>query len=486
MQSGLDILHDIDQAIHQTRQAVNELAQLPARTAAQFADVERKRAAAYNLIARERLKLVESGGGGALGYADEQAEQLLETHHAKIDHINDQIDRQLTALKALEMDRRALEKAAHKAVDTYDKAAAKAEAQILKTADYQAQFNIVQKLEGQARRAFDKLSIAQKDEAEKGKAYLQDPFFSYLHNRAYGTHQAKGWFLTRWLDRWVAALCDYPKAFQNYQRLKAIPERLKAHAQSLENQIAQEKTKLEALEAQMLDAQGVTTLHNASLEQQSKLDQCDEKIAEHEKTYHTLLQTRTELLSGEIGPYRKALSLLAHTLEKQDLPDLERLALQTLSPHDDTAIEQIRTLSDLSEALKEDHRETQILMQKHQHRLAELEQLRRKFKQQRYDAPASSFKHGELIRLLLRQLLAGAITAFEVWQQIERAQRTHPRYSDHGFGGKDWTEGLRRPRNTGGARRVPQRRSSTSRKPRQSLPKIKSPRGGGFRTGGGF
>jgi len=108
-----------------------------------------------------------------------------------------------------------------KAIDAYDKAAAKAEADLLKDPDYNTQLDTVERLESTVSRAEEKLALAKADEVSKGEPYRQDPFFTYLQKRGYGTKTAKGWFLTKWLDSGVARLAAYRQAAENYRLTKS-------------------------------------------------------------------------------------------------------------------------------------------------------------------------------------------------------------------------------------------------------------------------
>lgn len=117
-----------------------------------------------------------------------------------------------------------------------------------------------------------------------------------------------------------------------------------------------------------------------------------------------------------------------------------------------------------------------------------------------------------MIGALIGQVLAGMLSGNDLWRQIERAQKTISRGADIDFGGIDWEEAIRLPRNTrrrsrnrnsgidlgdifgggssrggwGGSRSSRTRpRTRRSRAPKVSFPKG-GRRGGGFKTGGGF
>ena len=491
MKSGLQTLHEIDRAIQRARGAVAEASRLPKSNAEALIDLRRQQSAAYDDIARHRLMLLEDGAGGELGYIDRQAGKLLEDHEKAQKKQGAVLDKAVIRIEALEKDRRKLEAEVTKAVDDYDKAAAKAEKEILLDPAYQQALDQVETAEGQVIRSSEKLELARQDEKDKGKPYRSDPFFNYLRKRGYGTKNAKGWALTKMLDAWVARLVKYRQTAENYQRLTAIPQRLENHVKSLEAHVFEVRDNLEKLEADILKEKGVTALHKASLKKQESLDQLDAKIEGAEREYETARSEHQSLAAGETGPYQEAVNIIADGLKRVKYSDLRRLAAQTTSREDDAAIEDIRDLARAADELEDDQREAKTLIKKYERTLRELEDVRRRFKHRRYDAPSSVFDN-DMVGAILLQVLAGAMSGDNLWRQIERAQRTIRRYSDNDFGGGDWTEGLRLPRATR-TRRSPRVRTSIPRMPRTSLPRrTSSPRRssgrsrGGFKTGGGF
>ncbi|NNE59164.1 MAG: hypothetical protein HKN36_13745 [Hellea sp.] len=492
MKSGLKTLHDIDTAIVKARSAVTEASLLPKRSAEALVELRRQQSLAYDKIAEERLGLISKGEGGELGYVDRQAGKYLKAHDKELAAMGSKLDKAVARIEKLESERRNLETKVNKAIDAYDKAAAKAEKEILKDPAYIAALDRVEQAENTVIRASEKLEVARQDELEKGAPYKNDPLFSYLHKRGYGTKKAKGWFLTKMLDSWVASIIKYRRAAENYQRLQAIPTRLGNHVKALEDKVLKARAALEKLEAEILEAKGVTALHKASIKAQSGLEKTDEKIAGAEREYSEIRAAHQSLLAGDTGSFREAINVVSEAMTRIKFNELRRLASQTTGRDDDRAIEEILDLARVSDELEDEQKEAKTLIRKYERTLKELEDIRRRFKSRRYDAPSSVFD-GNLVGALLLRVLAGALDGDSLWRQIERAQRTTRRYSDSDFGGVDWTEGLRLPR-TSRTHRSPRSRTSIPRMPRTSLPKVKLPRSsgrssgrsGGFRTGGGF
>ena len=502
MPSGLKTLHQIDAAIVQARANVSEASKLPGRVSAALADINRKRAKAYGHIAKVRLEDLDDGDApGDLGYVDRQAVKLLAAHEEEEARIGARIDDSLAVIAKIEADRRMQEKKVAAAIDAYDKTAQACQKKLIANPDYIALLTAVDTAEATTVRARAKQELAERETEEKGAPYRADKYFQYLQNRRYGTKAAKGWFLTKMLDGWIARRGGYRDAAVNYQKLLDIPVRLAAHVERLEAAEESARLALAAAEETALTESGAAALKDASLSEQAKLDAIDSDLEGREAEHQELRSRQSAVSGGDSVSYRKALDLLVSTLERKDLPSLQRLAAQTISRDDDQAVQNLAALADNARDLQKDQAKAQTLLKKYQKSLAEMEKLRRRFKSKRYDAPSSDFPGNGLIAALLGQAIAGLLDGDDIWEQIKRAQRTVRRRTDGDFGGVDWGEAMRLPRTSGGwgrssggwggggRPRRSSRRSPQIRIPRTRMPKIKFPSGGGgggFRTGGGF
>lgn len=504
MASGLKALHDIDRAITTARAHVTQAAKLPGRASDALAEISRKQIAAYGDIAKVRLEVIEDGGGdGSLGYVDRQAAKLLAAHAKEEARLMRKADASLAKIAKLEDARQVQEKTVETAVNAYEKSADACQRKLAKDPDYKALIAAEETAEATIIRAQAKQELAGADVEEKGAPYRDDPYFNYLQKRRYGTRDAKGWFLTKWFDGIIARRGKYREAALNYKKLTDIPGRLAGHVEALIERHQNAELALEAAEQAALKREGVTKLKQTSLSAQKKLDKIDANMELREEEHQSVRTKQAEVSGGDSAPYREAIEMLVNTLKRKNLPSLRRLASQTNSRDDDHAIARIVDLSHRTNDLQDDQEEAQALLAKYQSSLHDLEQLRRKFKNHRYDAPTSEFRRSNFMGTLLVQLVGGMLSSGDVWRQIERAQRTVVRRTSGGFGGGDWGDAMRLPRSSGsggwGGGRTTRRRKTPTRRTRapRRAPRTRTPRpprirlpksggGGGFRTGGGF
>ena len=151
----------------------------------------------------------------------------------------------------------------------------------------------------------------------------------------------------------------------------------------------------------------------------------------------------------------------------------------TPSKDDDAAVDELTEIRAHLPRIEEEATRNRALHEAHRERVAKLEEIRKRFKESRYDAVSSEFVNGALIATLLTQLLAGGVGLGDFWDALKKQQRYRqladprfgsgrfprggggPWHNPGGWGGGGWGGG-------GGGRRGG------------------GFGGGGFRTGGGF
>ena len=484
---GLDILHALDRQIAKSRAEVAKAQKLPERATDALLDLKARKSDAFDQIARDRLELLQQDDGGELGYADRQAKRLLGEHDAAIAKAEAELAAVTDELERLEKERREVEKTVADAVTAYDRAVADAELKLLEEPSYKREVERLDELHAQIERAEAKLAVAREDREDKGEAYEADPLFRYLRERGYGTKAHKGWFLTKALDGLVARHIGYRKAGETYRRLTEIPERLERHVERLREEAATARERLSAREADWLETQGVSALHDASTEAQERLEAVDARMSETEDRHEAARKRVAALHAGQAGPQGEAMRLLSKVLTTQSRRELGHLAAQTATLADDRAVDELRDLDKLEASLEEDRREAMGILQRYESSLHGLEHTRRRFKSRRFESPNSAFKRADLLLTLIREVGGGAESSKTLWKQLVRHQRTVQRYSDPGFGGTVWDDALGLPRGTMGGTMGGGRRGGIYRRPRVRIGGGPIIIGGGiFGGGGGF
>lgn len=330
-----------------------------------------------------------------------------------------------------------------------------------------------ERLSAQATFAREKADQAQADRLAKGKPYEDDALFTYLWRRQYGSDGYRAGALVRLLDRWVAGLVGYREAARNYRLLLALPEKLHQHAERLGAEAEQAMTAVEAHERNLLEAAGVTKLEAKLAQAEAELDAATGRLHDEEARHAELLAARTALVEGEDEHSRAALAGLAQAIASASTTQLQRVAAATADAEDDAVVAEIERLRGQRQRLVD---ELAAGKRDHEQRLAALarvEELRQRFREQRYDSQQSEFSAGLDWSALVNGVLRGAIESGRAWQQVQRHQRF--RLPPTPRSPSPPRAGTRSPRPFGG-----------SRPGGSSGGRSGGIGGGGFRTGGGF
>jgi hypothetical protein len=126
---------------------------------------------------------------------------------------------------------------------------------------------------------------------------------------------------------------------------------------------------------------------------------------------------------------------------------LRERATQTATPEDDAAVDQLAAIRADLPRVEEEAARYGAAHDTQRDRAAKLEDVRKRFKEHRFDAVSSEFVNGALIATLLSQLLSGGLGVPDAWDALAKQQRyrnlaADPRFGSGGFpGGGPWRGG---------------------------------------------
>lgn len=451
MISGRDALHQIDASISNARKNVAQAINHNDDEQRRLLSIRKEEANVYGQISDIRLHSLgqKEQGVDALGRTDKQATDLLEHHDTHVMALEEEREKAAVQLEQCELDRREAGENLTLAITQHEAAAEKTRLRLETDPDYQTRAEALEKANAIVDHAASKREVAANDRTEKGKPYEADPLFSYLHKRKFATKDYKAGPLTTMLDRWVAKLIKYRDARLNYKRLLELPERLGEHLAFVEEKAAQLAEDIEAYERTALENDGVTKLRDKASTLRDDLDRLDTEIIEAETTHHDALTKVEEAGSGAKGPLMEARTLLTDVLQERSIPDLKVLAAETLTPEDDALVEDLAELRLERYSIEEETRTAKRRLDGHQRTLSDLEKLRRRFKQARFDSHRSQFKNDDLVSLLLTDFVRGSLSSSDIWRKIERNHRLRRRDWEDDFGGDDWRGGFGIPNTRG-------------------------------------
>jgi hypothetical protein len=472
MISGRQTLASIDRALSEQRPRMDEVERRVATTNAAMVELRRADAVDFRKLAEVRVgRLAADRVAQHLDQAEAQVGMLLDQRDGAARDLGKRIEGVEVERASLESERATQAGEVDHAAEALDEAEARVQQRLNGRPAYQAQRERAGEAERIAAHAEEKAASSERDQEEKGSSYNNDPLFSYLWKRRYGTPEYRANSLTRWLDGKVARLIGFADARANYARLVEIPVRLRAHADALRVAAEAEFEALEALEGKAREEDGVPGLEERLTAEQSKLDAIDERIEAVRIRQQELLTEKAGFASGDDDYTRQAIEYLAGEFRRDNLEALLDEARATPFPDDDVIVSRIVQRNDERQQLGATLAGLKESLDQHRRRLQELEAIRSDFKRKRFDRAGGSFGDEALIGLMLANFLNGVLDRKALWKTFEQHYRYRPRRADPVFGsggfgrGTTWGGGMRGPARSGG---------------------VGGGRGGGFRTGGGF
>jgi hypothetical protein len=482
MLSGSDVLALIERLLADTR---GELGDVDARLERATAELDRLRQAelgALAVLARVRVREIERGElGDALDATGKEVQELLAQRGAAQAALASEIAAAEGALAALGEQRTAQHARVAELEDAVDLAEAEAQRELASAAAYRAKLEAAQAADAVADATEAKAQAARTDRAEKGKPYEADPLFMYLWGRGYGTPRYAAGAGSRLLDGWVARVANFEPLRRDYWLLSELPERVDAYAVRMRKVADAEVAAVRELERLAAEAAGVPAREQALTSAEEALATLDREIEGKEAELAALVDKRGAFAAGEDDLSRRCTSLLTDAYRGEKIRSLRERATRTPAPEDDAAVDQLTTVRVTLPRVTDEAARYRALHSANRERTVRLEDLRKRFKDQRYDAVGSEFVNGALIATLLTQLVGGAIVVADVWDALTKQQRYRQRAADPTFGSGRW------PRGPGGG--------GPWHGPRGGWgggggsggwPKGGGFGGGGFRSGGGF
>ncbi|MFK8068829.1 MAG: hypothetical protein AB8D52_11330 [Gammaproteobacteria bacterium] len=485
MISGHQTLGYLDQGLGSVRKDVNRIDSELNHVSEALHDNRRQQATAMKELAKIRLDEITQGSFlGELEAADQRALALLEDRNRAYKKLETEINKTTKALTKREKDRETALKTVNKRAQAIIDCEHKIQEELETDKAYQQQLQTARKVDDIAEQAEQKAKLAETDRQEKGLPYENNALFMYMWKRKYGTPDYQANTLTRFLDSWVEDLCNYDQFRVNYWTLLEIPKRLRTHSEAARNDSNQALEKLEKIETKKTEQAGLPELQAQHTDAIKIVDGIDDDIEHQEDELNKLLQQRTQYIEAKDSFMEESLKTLSTALSNKSVYELNYAANLTINVQDNLIVRELAELDeqhrDLEEQLSDQRRMHQAKLQ----RLQELEDVRRQFKNRRFDDIRSGFGNEGLISSMLGQFLNGLVGSGELWRVLQRLQRHRDvgAWPDFGSGGLGRPNRRRSPwhfptsrGNSGGGFRLPRSGGFSSRGG-----------GGGFRTGGGF
>ena len=436
MISGRDNLQLINQHLQQAQRAQEEAGQRLSELHRQLNALRQETGEHYRELARLRLDNLQLRQlVSRLDESDQAILKPLEKLKQARQDLQEQIKASISRKQQLEEQRKALAHQRDEAGVGVQRQVEQTRRRITETDAYRRQQERAQQAAAVAKQADEKASQTEKDQLEKGKPYEADSLFMYLWKRRYLTPDYQAGWLSSRLDNWVAKHIDFQRNRANYHMLQELPRRLREHAIKAQQTAQLEAQALQSMERQAAEADGILALQTGVQDVEKQLKHHDAQIEAEEIRYRQLLQQQAGF-NDETDPLSKqVIELQLAALQREEFSELLRKAQATPRPEDDVIVAQLQQLQQQQNQIGAEIQSINQFLQQQQRNLAELEELRRRYRQNGYDAYNSTFPGDFALGTLLGQLLGGLMSSDMIWQELGRHhQSSQPSGDWGGFG----------------------------------------------------
>ncbi len=443
--SGNDVLALIDRTYGDTRNEIVTVSTRLARFTTELETLRQREIGVLSVLARIRMREIEGGElKAALDETGKRVKELLGQREGALAAVGEELAAAEREHAAREQERAAQQTVVGAAEKAVDEAEAAAQQALGADSNYRAKLEAAAASDSVADSAEAKATAAHSDREQKGKPYEADPLFTYLWGRGFGTAAYAHGGLTRALDGWVARVADFEPHRRDYWLLTELPARFDEHSTRMREQANADYAAVQALERAAADTAGVPARQKALEQAKGALTEIDAKIDEQEAAVAALVERRAAFASGDDEISRKCNELIRETLKGEQMRTLRERASATPSTDDDAAVDELTEIRANLPRIEAEAARSRERHEVNRDRFAKLEEVRKRFKESRYDAVSSEFVNGALIAALLTQLLAGSVGIGAFWDALKQQQRyrqlADPRFGSGGFprGGGPW------------------------------------------------
>ncbi len=436
MWTGRQTLESIEGALTTLRR---EEGQLDAALRSAVAEAERLRKERLDTL-RElaRVKLDEMVAGrlnGNLDAGERRAAQLLEDYRLRISALEDRREALLTEIAQAEAQRKAAAEAMEQALAAVEQTRAEAHGKVKATPAWQTAKAASDAGEAVAAEAEKKAANAETELAAKRKPYDDDPLFTYLWERKFGTSAYAAGNLTRTIDRMVADFIGFLDARPNYVALIEIPLRLREHATAKRAAADEAGTALAEIERRAMANAGIEAKERALAEARHKHAAADRTVEDKQGLMRKVDEEHSTLVAGgKDAAYREALETITVADSKDDVAQLYREARRTPGGADDAVVRSIEAIDTRVARTDGEIASLRQTARDLARRRTDVEQTRDRFRRAGYDHPNATFGNDGAIADMLRSVLAGGAGGL-LWDLLRSGYTYRPPRSPPDFGG---------------------------------------------------
>ena len=436
MWTGQQTLASIESALGSLRR---EEGQLEGALRSAVGEAERLRKQRLDTL-RElaRVKLDEMAAGrlaGGLDAGERRAARVLDDYRLRIAAVTERRGAMMKEIAQAEAQRNAAAEGMARALAEVEQLRTDAEASVKATPDWQAAKAASDAADAVALEAEKKAANSESELALKRKPYDDDPLFTYLWQRKFGTASYAAGGFARTMDRKVADFIGFHDARANYAALVEIPQRLREHAAAKRSAATELAAALSDLERRALTEAGMEAKERLLAEARHKHAAADQTVEDKHGLVRRIDDEYNTLVAGGSNTaYGQALDTIAAADSTDDVAALYREAKRTPTDADDAIVRRIETIDAGIRKADAEIAGLRRTAQDVARRRTEVQQVRDRFRGAGYDHPNATFGNDRDIAEMLKSVLAGGAGGL-LWDLLRGGYTYRPPRSPPDFGG---------------------------------------------------
>lgn len=417
--SGKHMLHDMDKKGRNIRSNIHDLNDNISKSQQKLEELKSEEARTYLRLAETRIELLDDPSlADQISHAEKEAQNLIASRHKSREALENNLHDNEQEQQQLEDQRIALSEQTEELYAKAKKAEQDIDKQLETDKAYQKFEASKQNTLSQITSVESKITLAREDYQKKSKPYHDDELFLYLKTRQYGTSNYKASSLVRTLDNWVANLVHYEQARRNYAILHALPGKLIAHKQLLEQKCDTIENDQKQYKQKQYKNGGALEHRNTYRESQQKLDEIDQNLDTLEQEHQSILEQMQKQGQSSDEFYNTAVETLNNIYKNKSIHNLRRYAAMTQTKADDKLIKRLADIeADITETQAQLSTYSRSLKQENK-TLQTLQNVRKTYKQKRYDVRHTTFENGNTFNILLNEFLMGVLSNRRFWRAV--------------------------------------------------------------------
>lgn len=491
MWTGRQTLSSIESAIANIQR---EEGQLDAALRSAVGETERlrkERGEALRELAR--IKLDEMAAGrlvNSLDAGERRAVQILDDYRLRMAATAERREGLLKEVAEAETQRDVAAAAVEQALGAVEAIRADTEARVQTAPTWQQAKRTFDEAEAVATEAEKKAASSEAELGAKRKPYDDDPLFTYLWGRKFGTRDYQGGNFVRLMDRIVADFIGFNEVRANYAALIEIPLRLREHATAKRAETGDRQAALSDVERTAMIEAGIEPKERALAEARHKLAAADQALEDKHGLLRKVDDERQALVAGGTNPaYSQALETIASADSKDDLAVLYQEARRTPTSADDAMVRKLESIDANVAKAESEVASLRRSAQDLARRRTDVQDVRDRFRGAGYDHPNATFGNDGAIADVLGRVLEGAANSGVLWDLLRGGYRYRQPRGRPDFGAPNFPFPFPIPgggtnSSTGGGWREPSNRGGWS--PREDYPDRSGGDDDRFTTGGSF